>query len=107
MLPITLIVAILALFAADAVAEPPASPVKSSVTPCLEDEDCWRWPTMGNLQRGVVLNTPKGEPKRSAVLEPCEFAFYDFRGWIDWKRTPRLPGDQFARAHGCNPRLFA
>ena len=74
---------------------------------CFEDEPCWRWSTMGDLQRGVVLNTPKGEPKRRAVLDPCEFGFYDHMGWIDWQRTPRLRGDAFARRHGCDPRYFA
>jgi hypothetical protein len=98
--PLTLIVAALAIFAGEATASTP--PAK-----CYEDSPCWHWPTMGNLERGVVLRTPRGEPKRRAILGPCGFAYYDHMGWIDWKRTPRLRGDRFARRHGCNPRLFA
>lgn len=70
---------------------------------CAEDEPCWRWPTMGNLQRGVYLY----ERKRVRIVDACDFAWFDFRARIDWSRTRHLPGDGFARRHGCNPTLFA
>lgn len=108
---LVLVAAVLALaFVPSAQASVPQAPAKGKTVVadvCYEDEPCWTWSTMGNLQRGVVLNTPRGERKRRAILDPCGFAYYDHMGWIDWKRTPRLRGDGFARRNGCNPRLYA
>jgi hypothetical protein len=58
---------------------------------------------MGNLTRGIYL---KHRVKR-VVVEPCEFAYADYKARIDWKRTPRLRGDEFARRHGCDWRMYA
>jgi hypothetical protein len=73
---------------------------------CQEDQRCWNWATMGNQQRGVVLNTPAGEPTRRAILGPCAFAYYNYNGWIDWERTRPLKGDRLAMRRGCDPYLF-
>lgn len=70
---------------------------------CAEDAQCFSWSTMGNLERGVFV---KGKRARVTV-EPCEFAYLDFAARIDWKRTRHLRGDEFARRHGCDWRMFA
>ena len=75
----------------------------SSAKSCQEDNPCWAWSKMGNLDRGIYI---EGRKTR-IVVEPCEFAYLDFKGRIDWKRTKHLKGDSFARKHGCNPRLYA
>lgn len=70
---------------------------------CEEDQTCWTWSTMGNLDRGVYVRGRRA----IRVVDPCTFAYLDHRGRIDWKRTPRLRGDAFARRHGCDPALYA
>lgn len=65
---------------------------------CHEDQACWNWAKMGNHKRGIVLNTPDGEPTRTAVVGVCQFNLHDLAGWIDWQHTPHLRGDKFARS---------
>lgn len=79
------------------------APGADARTRCTEDSRCFVWSQMGNLQRGVYVSGRK----RIRVVDPCAFAHLDFTGRIDWKRTRRLRGDAFARANGCNPRLYA
>jgi hypothetical protein len=80
---------------------------------CEEDEPCFVWSKMGNLNRGVVVR--KSERKRQdcertfkrgaiqvCVTDPCGFAYMWHRGIIDLKRTPRLRGDVWAMMHGCD-----
>ena len=69
----------------------------SATSSCAEDDQCWTWPTMGNHRRGVVTmhgNLP--------VVGPCRFARMARRHAIDWSSTPRLRGDRWAIAHGCD-----
>jgi hypothetical protein len=76
---------------------------------CMEDQPCWQWSTMGNLDRGVYVRTEDtGRPvRRIVVVDPCTFAWLSFHGRIDWRRTRHLRGDGFARRYGCNPRRYA
>lgn len=55
---------------------------------CAEDARCWRWRTMGDHRRGIV--TIGG---RKRVVGPRAFDRANRGFWIDWRRTPRLPGD--------------
>lgn len=71
--------------------------------PCHEDEPCWNWATMGNMDRGVFLRHG-GDVVR--VVDPCRFAYLDHVGRINWELSPRLKGDRLARRHGCDPRYF-
>jgi hypothetical protein len=85
-----------------------ASVAHASPTRCMEDDPCWSWSTMGNLDRGVYVRGETGKVvRRRVVVDPCTFAWLSFNGRIDWRRTPHLRGDQFARKHGCNPRMYA
>lgn len=87
-----------------------------AATRCAEDDPCWTWSTMGDLQRGVhVRNTPRaihigtrriGSPRQWRVVSPCEFAFLAHEGLLTSKTTP-LKGDLFAERHGCDYRLYA
>lgn len=70
---------------------------------CSEDQPCWTWSTMGNLDRGVYVK----HRSRRVVVEPCEFAYLDYKARIDWNRTPHLRGDEYARRHGCDWRKYA
>ncbi len=69
---------------------------------CAEDDPCWTWSTMGNLDRGVYV---KG--RRFRVVTPCQFATLAELSLIDWKRTAHLRGDAYARANGCRDDLYA
>lgn len=97
------------LSGAVAVAKPPhhsGRTITSTNRPdgrCHEDMRCWRWSTMGGLERGVYL----AHHRARVVVEPCGFAFADYSGAIDWTRTKPLRGDAYARAHGCDPALYA
>lgn len=73
----------------------------AAATRCAEDSPCWTWSTMGNLQRGVTV---KGG--RYRVVDPCQFASLTQLSLIDWKRTPHLRGDRFARNNGCRDDLY-
>lgn len=87
---------------------------------CYEDQPCFNWATMGNMQRGVTLNRRAirlgvhrsvGRPhpsgvKRERVVNPCEFAFLHHSGFLNWKGTPRLTGDRLAQKHGCDYAYF-
>jgi hypothetical protein len=104
----------------------PPSPAKGSTVTmsldapeCYEDQPCWNWATMGNLQRGVyVRNTAKARavgvnPSKQRALRlwrvvtPCEFAYASHEGLLDTRKTKRLRGDLFAQRHGCDYRLYA
>ena len=69
---------------------------------CYEDEPCWSWPTMGNLQRGVFVK----DRKRRVIVNACQYAVLVELSLIDRKRTVRLRGDRFAINHGCDDILF-
>lgn len=80
----------------------------TTATRCMEDQPCFTWSTMGNLDRGVYVRTEGGQRvRRRVVVDPCTFAWLSFNGRIDWRRTPHLRGDGFARKHGCDPRMYA
>lgn len=96
--PITLIVAILALFAATATAEPPATPAKSSVCPSAEDSPKWNWAKCGNGKRGIITRGPYVFWKAVSV---CEFQHYVRNDWIDWKRSGHMRGDRLAKRTRC------
>ena len=83
------------LCAAAIIAAAVAGPATGS-TPCLEDEPCWSWSTMGNHKRAV-----KTDGGRLLVVGPCRFRRLDKAGLIDWARTGDMNGDSWARKNGC------
>jgi hypothetical protein len=67
--------------------------------PCLEDEPCWRWPLMGNGMRGLV--SLHGTP---LTVGPCRYRRMYARAkrlHMAYLLGPALPGDSWARRHGC------
>lgn len=64
---------------------------------CMEDMPCWTWSTMGNHDRGVTLRNGT-----RVVVGPCAYARARHAHTIDMKRTPKLRGDAWAMAHGCD-----
>lgn len=77
--------------------------------PCLEDEPCFRWSTMGNHQRGVTILQRNGG-SHFAIVGSCRYRHlwqagkvpYSVR--VDGARVPlnpRVPGDGWARQKGC------
>lgn len=95
---VVLSVLIIGAMLAPATATASGAPVR-----CMEDEPCWTWPTMGNLQRGVYTH---GRAAR-VVVSPCQYRILRTHGRIDHARTPRLRGDTFALRNGCRPTLYA
>jgi hypothetical protein len=66
--------------------------------PCMEDAACWRWPTMGNHKRGIVLRDG-----RTAIVGPCGYVRARRTHALDPKRSGHVPGDADAR-RACNAR---
>lgn len=85
-----------------------ASPWRAT---CQEDDACWNWATMGDLQRGVhVRDMPRAihvgtrrvySSRQWRVVSPCEFAYLAHEGLLT-RKTARLRGDLFAERHGCD-----
>lgn len=65
--------------------------------PCLEDQACWTWPTMGNRRRGVYV---KGRTA-IVIVGPCRFQRLVRAHRIDWEGTEVIRGDWWATRHGC------
>lgn len=103
MWPAVIIAIVVALIAFSPPCGAQADHLRDVPANCQEDMPCWTWSKMGNMTRGVYLWS-YGE---RAVVDACYFAYLDHIGRINWRRTKRLKGDQFARANGCNPRLYA
>lgn len=91
-----------------------AASVPPSGKNCNEDEPCFIWATMGNMERGVIVTDrairvgkphPNGK-RRHRIVNACEFAYLAHEGLLS-ARTPRLKGDRLAERHGCDPRYFA
>ncbi len=57
---------------------------------CQEDQRCWNWTTMGNHERGVVINSID---HRRVNVTRHKFCTLQRAGVIDWKRTEHLHFD--------------
>lgn len=62
--------------------------------PCAEDDQCWRWSSMGNHMRGVLI---RGERR---PVSACTYRKLVLAGIVKRSDEP-LRGDAWAIAHGC------
>lgn len=93
-----------------------ASETATLARSCAEDDPCFTWSTMGNLERGLYVKRGRSVPRAwgayrapwgAWIVDASVFCRMERARLIDWHRSPRLRGDSLAREHGCDARLFA